>query len=66
MIFFDESKRIENDSATDDAGYFRLKNSGWDEMQNVPVVTETDGMAGIVSALITGDTVEFLDRKSVV
>ena len=28
-------------------------------MQNMPVVSKTDGMAGIVSALITGDAVEF-------
>jgi hypothetical protein len=37
-----------------------MKYSGWNKVEDVAVLSECDRVAGIVSALVTGNTVEFL------
>jgi hypothetical protein len=36
-----------------------MKYSGWNKVENVAILSERDRVAGIVSALVTGNTVEF-------
>ena len=40
LIFLDESERIENHPATNDARRFGLENAGRDQMQYVPAISE--------------------------
>ena len=59
LRLFDERQRIQNHSATNNASHFRLKNSGWDQVQNVTAISKADGMTGVVSTLVSRDAVEF-------
>jgi len=64
--FFKESDRIQNHASADNADYSVMKNSGRNQVQDMAILSERDRVAGIVSALITGHTVEFLERMSTI
>src|SRR6185369_13213179 len=51
-------------AATDDTFHIRLKNPGWDQMQDVTAVSKTDGVSGVMAALIARDAVVRL-RKDI-
>ena len=60
LRFLDQRERVEDHTATDHAFHARLKNPGWNQMEDVPLVSDVDGVPRVVSALITCDAVEFL------
>src|SRR5437667_11269907 len=56
--FLYQRERVQNDAAANDAFDARLKDSGRDEMENVPAVPDVDRVTGSVAALIARYTVE--------
>ena len=60
--FLYQRERVQNDAAANDAFDARLKDSGRDEMENVPAVPDVDRVTGIVAALIARYTVEALGK----
>src|SRR5262245_51364 len=60
--FFEQCVWINDHAVTDDADFARMSDSRGNQMQNEflidPVSPNNDGMACIMSALITGDDVE--------
>ena len=57
--FFKECDWIQNDPSADYTEHSVVKYSGRNQVQDVAILSESDRVAGIVSALITGNTVEF-------
>jgi hypothetical protein len=57
--FLKKCDRIQHHAYADNAEHSIVKYSGWDKVEDVAIVSEFNRVAGIVSALITGHTVEF-------
>jgi hypothetical protein len=58
--FLKECDWIQNHASADDADHSVVKYSGRNQVKHVAILSKRDCVAGIVSALVTGNTVEFL------
>jgi hypothetical protein len=56
LVHFGEQRlRIDDDPIADDAGDARMKDAGRNEPEDELRAADVDGMAGVVSALVTRD-----------
>src|SRR5207245_219680 len=60
LDFLDQGERIEHHTAPDHALHVLVENAGGNQMKDVAAASDTDGVAGIVPALIARHTVKRL------
>jgi hypothetical protein len=59
----DEVDGVDDDTVSDDAGLVLAKNAGWDEVQDVLLLTDDDRVAGVIPALATDNDVGFVREE---
>ena len=60
--FFEQSQRVDDDAVADDVELAGIEDAGGDEMENVLLVADLDGVPGVVAALIADDNVGLLGQ----
>ena len=62
VAFHEKRLRVENNPSADNARDTLMEDSGGNDVQDILTTAERDGVAGVVSALITGDTIESIGK----
>src|SRR5262245_49499957 len=60
MTLVEERRRIQHDPITDHTRDVGVENSRWNQMQDVPPVSNVDRVPGVVPALIARDAIAVL------
>src|SRR5690606_16888159 len=58
LDLLDQGLRIDDNTAADDAMRLRVKDAGRQQVQNVTVLADLDGVAGVVATLVTRHHIE--------
>jgi len=61
--FIHQRDGIDDDAVADDTRNVRMKDAGWDQMKNVLVAADDDGVPGIGTSLVTGNDIDVFTQK---